>query len=73
MTMVNSGLKGLFKARQLKATFNPYDSEIFMYKPWRSKCFVQFEIVINVQQTRGVGPVLGQRRRRWANDLCLLG
>ena len=28
--------------------FNTYSSEIFLYKPWRPKDFIQFEIVINV-------------------------
>ena len=27
---------------------NPYNAEIFVYKPWRSKGFFQFEIIINV-------------------------
>ena len=29
-------------------TFNPYNAEIPLYKPWRSKGFAQFEILINV-------------------------
>ena len=27
---------------------NPYNAEIFLYKPWRPKGFFQFEIIINV-------------------------
>ena len=28
-------------------SFSPYTAEIFLYKPWRPKFFVQFEIIIN--------------------------
>ena len=28
--------------------FNPYNADIFLYKPWRPKGFVQFQIIINV-------------------------
>ena len=27
---------------------NPYKSEIFLYKPWRPKCFFHFKVIINV-------------------------
>ena len=43
MTMVNSGLKGL-----TQCCFNIYNAKIFLYKPWRPKGFLQFEIIINV-------------------------
>ena len=27
---------------------NPYNAELFLYKPWRLKGYFQFEIIINV-------------------------
>ena len=30
---------------------NPYNAEIFLYKPWRPKDFFQFEIIVNVLLT----------------------
>ena len=29
-------------------TLNPHNAEIFVYKPWKPKCFFQFEIIMNV-------------------------
>ena len=28
--------------------FNPYNAEIFVYKPWRPKGFLQLEVNINI-------------------------
>ena len=30
------------------ANLNPYNAEIFVYKPWRPKGLFQFEIIINI-------------------------
>ena len=40
--IVSSGV-----ARAIKH-INPYNAEIYLYKPWRSKCYFQFKIIRNV-------------------------
>ena len=30
-----------------KLRFNPQSAEYFVYKPWRPRGFIQFEIIIN--------------------------
>ena len=32
-------------------TFNPYNAEILLYKPWKSKDVFKFEIIIHVSQS----------------------
>ena len=39
--IVSSGV-----ARAIKH-INPYNAEIYLYKPWRSKCYFQFKIIRN--------------------------
>ena len=52
--VVDEDDNGKFWPERVNITFrperllDPYNAEIFMYKPWRSKGFSIFEIIINV-------------------------
>ena len=41
--VVDEGDNGKFRTER----FNPYNAELFLFKPWRLKGFFQFEIITN--------------------------
>ena len=54
--------------------FNPYNTEIFLYKPWSPKGFSQFEISINVFVNTFRSPMLwvcGHYKYFYSSSVCL--